>query len=108
MTDLFKVVILLLRLSKDIAYSRTLVAIIIVAGLISGLSNTLLIATINSTLNHTAVPTSRLVLTFSVLCLALASLRFVSGAVLVHLMKKVMAGLRLSLCRKILNAPLRL
>ncbi len=108
MTDLFKVVILLLRLSKDIAYSRSLVAIIIVAGLISGLSNTLLIATINSTLNNTAVPTSRLVLTFSALCLALASLRFVSGAVLVHLMKKVMASLRLRLCRKILNAPLRL
>jgi putative ATP-binding cassette transporter len=108
MTDLFKVIVLLLRLSKDIAYSRSLVAIIILAGLISGLCNTLLIATINSTLNNTAVPTSTLVLTFSVLCLALASLRFVSGAVLVHLMKKVMASLRLHLCRKILNAPLRL
>jgi putative pyoverdin transport system ATP-binding/permease protein len=108
MTDLFKVVILLLRLSKDIAHSRSLVAIIILAGLISGLCNTLLIATINSTLNNTAVPTSTLVLAFSALCLALASLRFVSGAVLVHLMKKVMASLRLRLCRKILNAPLRL
>lgn len=108
MTDLFKVVILLLRLSKDIAHSRLLVAIIILAGLISGLSNTLLIATINSTLNNRAVPTSRLVLIFSALCLALASLRFISGALLIHLMKKVMASLRLRLCRKILNAPLRL
>ena len=108
MTELFKVVILLVRLSKDIAHSRMLVAIIILAGLISGVSNTLLIATINSTLNHTATPRSTLVLTFAVLCLALALLRFVSGAVLVHLMKKVIVSLRLGLCRKILNAPLRL
>jgi len=108
MTELFKVVILLLRLSKEVAHSRALVAIIIVAGLISGLSNTLLIATINSTLNNTAAPTSTLVLTFSALCLALASMRFVSGALLVHLMKKVIVSLRLRLCLKILNAPLRL
>jgi putative ATP-binding cassette transporter len=108
MTELFKVVILLVRLSKDIAHSRMLVAIIILAGVISGVSNTLLIATINSTLNHTATPRSTLVLTFAVLCLALALLRFVSGAVLVHLMKKVIVSLRLGLCRKILNAPLRL
>ena len=42
MTDLFRVVILLLRLTKDIQYSRLLVMIIIVAGIISGLSNTAL------------------------------------------------------------------
>jgi putative pyoverdin transport system ATP-binding/permease protein len=108
MSELFKVVILLARLSKDVAQSRTLVAIIIGAGLISGLSNTLLIATINSTLNHTATPRSTLVLTFAGLCLSLALLRFVSEAVLVQLMKKVMLSLRLGLCRKILNAPLRL
>jgi len=108
MTELFKVVILLLRLSKEVAHSRALVAIIIVAGLISGLSNTLLIATINSTLNNTAAPRSTLILTFSVLCLALASMRFVSGALLVHLLKKVIVSLRLRLCLKILNAPLRL
>jgi putative pyoverdin transport system ATP-binding/permease protein len=108
MTELFKVVILLVRLSKDVAHSSTLVAIIIVAGLISGVSNTLLIATINSSLNNTATPRSTLILTFAALCLALAVLRFVSGAVLVHLMKKVIVSLRLGLCRKILNAPLRL
>lgn len=107
MSELFKVVILLVRLSKDVARSRALVAIIIIAGLISGVSNTLLIATINSTLNHTATPRSTLVLTFAGLCLALALLRFVSGAVLVHLMKKIMMSLRLGLSRKILNAPLR-
>lgn len=82
--------------------------IIIVAGLISGLSNTLLIATINSTLNNRGTPTSTLVLTFGVLCLALALLRFISAAVLVLLMKKVMLSLRLRLCRMILSAPLRL
>ena len=108
MTELFKVIILLLRLSKDVAQSRALVAIIILAGVIGGLSNTLLIATINSTLNNTGTSTSTLVLTFSALCLALASMRFISGAVLVLLMKRIMVSLRLRLCRKILNAPLRL
>jgi putative ATP-binding cassette transporter len=108
MSELFRVVILLLRLSKDVAHSRTLITIIILAGVIGGLSNTLLIATINSTLNNPATPRLTLALTFGVLCLALASLRFVSGALLVHLMKKIMVSLRLQLCRKILNAPLRL
>lgn len=108
MTELFKVVILLLRLSKDVARSRVLVASIILAGLISGISNTLLIATINSTLNNTATPTNILVLTFSALCIALALLRFASAALLVFLMKKVMVSLRLRLCRMILSAPLRL
>lgn len=108
MTGIFKVIILLLRLSKDVAHSRTLVTIIIVAGLISGVCNTLLIATINSSLNRTQAPTSSLVLTFGALCFTLASLRFVSGALLVHLMKKVTLSLRLHLCNKILSAPLRL
>jgi putative ATP-binding cassette transporter len=108
MTDLFKVVILLVRLSKDIPYSKPLVTIIIVAGLISGVSNTLLIATINNALNQPQASTSTLVLTFTALCLALAVLRFVSGAVLMRLMQKVMVSLRLELCRKILSAPLRL
>ncbi len=107
MTDLFKVVILLVRLTKDIQYSKLLVMIILVAGIISGLSNTVLIATINSTLNRTGAPTSAQVLAFAGLCLVLASMRFVSGAVLVLLMKKVMVSLRMQLCRKILTAPLR-
>ena len=106
MRDLFKVVLLLLRLTKDIPHSKLLVVILMVAGIVSGLSNTVLIATINSTLNKSEASTSSLVLVFTGLCLALASMRFVSGAVLVHLMKKVMVSLRLQLCRKILTAPL--
>jgi len=108
MTDILKVVVLLLRLSKDIAHSKVLVTIIIVAGLISGVSNTLLIATINSTLNNTTTSRSTLVLTFAVLCLVLAAMRFISAAVLVRLMKNMMMSLRLGLCSKILSAPLRL
>ena len=107
MTNLFKVVILLLRLTKDIQYSKPLVAIIILAGLISGLSNTLLIATINSTLNRTGTPASDLLLIFLALCLAIAVARFLSAAVLVRLMQRVMVSLRLDLCSKILSAPLR-
>jgi putative ATP-binding cassette transporter len=107
MTELFRVVILLVRLTKEIQHSRLLVTIILVAGIISGLSNTALIATINSTLNRTGTPASAQVLAFAGLCLVLASMRFVSGAVLFLLMKKVMVSLRLQLCRKILTAPLR-
>ena len=107
MSDLFKVVVLLVRLTKDIQHSKLLVTIILVAGIISGLSNTVLIATINSTLNRTGGPTSAQVLVFAGLCLSLASMRFVSGAVLVVLMKNVLVTLRMQLCRKILTAPLR-
>lgn len=107
MAELFKVVILLVRLTKDIQYSKLLVMIILVAGMISGLSNTVLIATINSTLNRTEGPTSAQALAFGGLCLVLAFMRFVSGAVLVVLMKNVMVTLRMQLCRKILTAPLR-
>ena len=107
MSDLFKVVVLLVRLTKDIQYSRLLVMIILVAGIISGLSNTVLIATINSTLNSTGASGSSPVWVFAGLCLVLASMRFVSGAVLVVLMKRVMVSLRMQLCRKILTAPLR-
>src|ERR1041384_5791673 len=106
MTELSKVVILLLRLTKDIPRSKPLVVIVIFAGIISGLSNTVLIATINSTLNRTDTSTSTLVLAFSGLCLALASMRFISGSVLAHLIKKVMVPLRCRLCPKILTAPL--
>ena len=107
MTELLKVVKVLVRLTKDIQHSRLLVTIVIAAGIVSGLSNTVLIATINSALNRTGPPTSAQVVFFGGLCLVVASMRFVSGAVLVHLMKKVMVSLRLQLCRKILTAPLR-
>ena len=106
MSGLFRVVVLLVRLTREIPHSKPLVVIIIVAGIISGLSNTVLIATINSTLNRTDASTSTLVWAFTGLCLLLATMRFVSGALLVHLMKKVMVTLRLRLCRKILTAPL--
>ena len=108
MTDLFKVVVLLLRLSKHIQHAKPLVWIIILAGIVSGLSNTLLIATINSTLTRSTTPTATLVWSFVGLCLALALLRFVSSALLVRLTQKVMFGLRMRLCTKILTAPLRL
>ena len=107
MTELFKVVSLLVRLTKEMQHARLLVTIVILAGIISGLSNTVLIAVINSTLNKTATPTSGQILAFGGLCLVLASMRFVSGAVLVVLMKNVMVTLRMQLCRKILTAPLR-
>jgi putative pyoverdin transport system ATP-binding/permease protein len=108
MTDIVRVIFLLLRLTKQIQYSRLLVWIIILAGVISGLSNTLLIATINSVLNKPGAQTSTLVWTFAALCLALACLRFASAALLTRLTRRSMFSLRMSICLKILTAPLRL
>ena len=108
MLKLLKVVVLLVRLSKGIPYSKRLVTIIIAAGVISGLSNTLLIATINSSLHNPGGATYTRVLTFAALCLTLATMRFVSAAVLINLMRKIMVTLRLRLCNTILSAPLRL
>jgi putative ATP-binding cassette transporter len=79
---------------------------VIIAGVVSGVCNTLLIAVINSVLSKAGAPTTSLVWSFAGLCLTLALTRFISGALLVGLMQRAMFGLRMRLCGQILKAPL--
>ena len=87
-------------------YSRRTVALAIIAGIISGVTNVALLALINSVLANYRVSVT-LVLEFAALCLLLPVARVCSQVLLAHLSRKALYDLRMNLCRQILNAPLR-
>ncbi|HEY9284927.1 MAG TPA: cyclic peptide export ABC transporter [Pyrinomonadaceae bacterium] len=106
--DLFRVTRLLLEMCRGIQHSRRVIVIVIVAGIVSGVCNTALIALINTAINSDGQPAARLGWWFVGLCLVIAATRFVSGALLVRLMQRAVYDLRMSLSRQIIAAPLRL
>ena len=89
-------------------YSRTIVILAILTGVISGIAKAGLIAVVNAVL-HTANPASArgLVWAFVALCLAMPVTRFISQTLLTHLGQKAIFDLRLRLCRQILATPQR-
>jgi putative ATP-binding cassette transporter len=89
-------------------YSRTIVILAILTGVVSGIAKAGLIAVVNAVL-HTANPASArgLIWSFVALCLAMPVSRFVSQTLLTHLGQKAIFDLRLRLCRQILATPQR-
>lgn len=108
LTDIFRVIALLARMAREIKYSRWAVGTIVLAGVVGGISNTILIALVNSALNNVGPVPARVVWGYAALCVVLALTRFVSGALLVRITQKAVCDLRIGLCRQILAAPLRL
>lgn len=106
-TNLSRIVLLLVRLSRGVKHSRLFVWAVVVSGVAGGVCNTAILAVINSALNGPGAFTPKLVWGFAGLCLVIAFTRFVSGAVTVRLMQRGMFDLRMNLCRQILEAPLR-
>ena len=98
----------LLRYSRAIKYSRSILVITILTGIAGGLVSTALLALINSALERAGSAPSQLVVSFVALCVALPLLRLVPEVLLLRLTQDAMLGLRLHLCRRILSAPLRL
>jgi putative pyoverdin transport system ATP-binding/permease protein len=98
----------LLRYSREIKYSRSILVITIVTGIATGLVSTALLALINSALGSAGSAPSRLVVGFVALCVALPVLRLVPEVLLLRLTQGAIFDLRLHLCRRILSAPLRL
>jgi putative ATP-binding cassette transporter len=98
----------LLSYSREIKYSRSILVITILTGIASGLINTALLALINAALGSAGAASSRLVVGFVALCVALPVLRLVPEVLLLRLTQGAMFDLRLHLCRRILAAPLRL
>lgn len=98
----------LLRYSREIKYSRSILVITIVTGIATGLVSTALLALINSALGSAGSASSRLVVGFVALCVALPVLRLVPEVLLLRLTQGAIFDLRLHLCRRILSAPLRL
>lgn len=87
-------------------YSRRVVALALVAGIVSGACNTGALALINASLKG-GNSTSRLILAFVVLCVTLAAARAVSELLLARLGQGALFDLRMQLSRQMLAVPLR-
>jgi putative ATP-binding cassette transporter len=106
--DFLKVTSFLIRVAKNIRYPRMLVAVAVVAGIISGMCNTGLLAVINSTLSGgKGISTTTAVWAFAGLCLMLPLSRLVSHVLLIGFTERAMSDLRLQLCQQILGTRLR-
>ncbi|HEX8352123.1 MAG TPA: ABC transporter transmembrane domain-containing protein, partial [Pyrinomonadaceae bacterium] len=79
----------------------------IVAGIVAGTSNTALLALINATLNRAGTPLPTLAWYFVVLCLVMVASRTASSILLIRLARWSIFDMRVKLCRRIINAPLR-
>jgi putative ATP-binding cassette transporter len=106
--DFLKVTTFLIRVAKNIRYPRMLVAVAVLAGVVSGVSNTGLLAVINSTLSGGGgLSTTTAMWAFAGLCLMLPLSRLVSHVLLIGFTERAMSDLRLQLCRQILGTRLR-
>lgn len=88
-------------------YSRRYVLLAVLAGIISGLSSTGLLALINAALKSKAHSASTLMLVFVALCMVIALSRIASELLLSRIAQKAMFELRMNLCNQVLRVPLR-
>ena len=102
-----KLILFLLRCSRDIKYSRISIGVVIAAGFVAGAVNASLLALINSLLTNPEGATAGLLGSFILFCLVMLASRIVSGVLLNNLSQAAMFNLCMKLSRKILNAPLR-
>lgn len=101
-----KLIIFLLKSSREIPHSRPTLVIVMVCGIASGLINTAMLALINSSL-HGAQSTRGILWTFIAFCIALPIVRFISEVLQVQLSTGALFDQRIRLSRRILDAPLR-
>ena len=90
-----------------VRYSKRLVTLALLAGVISGGSSTVLLALINSALKNIGGSTMILVWIFIGLCIVVPLARVASETLLASLGQGALYDLRLRLSRKILSVPLR-
>jgi putative ATP-binding cassette transporter len=88
-------------------YSRRLLLLAVLAGIVSGAANTALLAVINSALNKTQSQQITLALVFVGLCLVVPVTRIVAELLLAHLGQGALYQLRMDLSRQVLGVPLR-
>jgi putative ATP-binding cassette transporter len=94
-------------LSFLFGYSRKLVTLAIVSGILGGLSNVGIIALINTTLSAQGTSDRVIFWSFVGLALMLLVTRIVSSIVLTQLAQNAILDLRMQLSRQILGVPLR-
>ncbi len=106
MGDLLTLIAFLRRLSRGVPFAGLQIAGVVLAGLASGLANTVLLISINSAI-ALGGSGSGLGWRFVALCAALPLFRLASQALLIYLAQRSMMVARLQLSRRILAAPLR-
>ncbi len=97
-----------LEWSKDVRRSRSTMVLASVAGSISGLASTAVIAVVNATLNGGPGARPALARELAALCLIIPICGFLSQALLSQLTAQAAYDLRMTLSRRILAAPYRL
>jgi putative ATP-binding cassette transporter len=102
-----KLISFFVRCSKSIPYSKRMIALVIMAGVIGGVANTLVLTVINRALHGTVTAASALVWFFGAMCLVAAANKALSQILLVRFYTGTVFNLRLQLSRQILKAPLR-
>src|SRR5215210_3345115 len=107
MMNIVRLLSFLLRLSKEIRFSRLRIAFIAAAGIISGVASTSMIALITQILTKQGGATALLTGLFITFCVVVPVFRFISQMMLIDLTQKSRLELRLRLARSILAAPLR-
>ena len=96
---------LIISLLKD---SLGLSIVAVVAGIVAGIGNTLLLGFVNNGLAHRSSDlTGRLILSFMVLCLVVAGSRFLSQDLMARFAQRSLRDLRMKLGRRVLSSPLR-
>lgn len=107
MSSLVQIFALLSRGSGSFRISRGALALVVVAGVISGAASAGFIALINTVLKGGSARPDSLIWAFAALCVALPVFRFLGSFLLVRLSNRAVMELRLEISRGILGAPLR-
>jgi putative pyoverdin transport system ATP-binding/permease protein len=107
MMNIFRLMSFLLRLSKEVRFSRLRIIVIALAGVISGVASTSMIALITEILTRQDGRAARLTGLFITLCVVLPCFRYLSQMLLIDLTQQSLLAFRLRLARNILSASLR-
>jgi putative ATP-binding cassette transporter len=102
-----KLITFFLRCSKSIGYSRNLIGIVLAAGIVGGVSNTILLGLINSALTRKVSSVPTLMWSFAGVCLLVAISKAISQIMLGRFSTGAAYELRMQLGRQILSSPLR-
>jgi putative ATP-binding cassette transporter len=105
MREIVRLLSYLLRMSRNISFSRPAVALALLCGLVSGLGLTGLLAIIGDAVAGRRSPD--LLIRFIGLCLLVPASRLISQSIFNLLTTRAIFETRLQTCRKILAAPLR-
>ena len=102
-----KLISFFIRCSKSAAYSKRILWLVMIAGAVGGVSNTVVLALVNQALHGRISIVSALAWLFVTMCLIAAGNKVLSQILLVHFYTGTVFNLRMQLSRQMLMAPLR-